>query len=311
LWSGGFVAVGVFACRGVFGDAAEDPMLLILEGVTPALLFAVALALERWFGGAVEDAPDRSMRAIRIALTAGCSAFVLHNFVSYSLWTPGTASLFWVALGTAAAGAARGVSLRRSAIPAALMGIIGVVAVTVIFVSPVAQRLNHTRRAADALLRRDPSRAIREAERAAQCDPLDSYAAMNASRFCLVSGMHRRRQNAAGVLLPMAWAQEAMRRNDDANAYRLAAQAAWELRLPEADRYWEGAIRRDPADSRLRLDYAAWLVDHHRIFEAEAQLNEAETIDRRLRAFNPESVYLFSQNEQKRIADLRRRIDGK
>ncbi|MBN2321070.1 MAG: hypothetical protein JXR49_18470, partial [Acidobacteria bacterium] len=175
----------------------------------------------------------------------------------------------------------------------------------------VAQRLTHISKAVDAMLRHQPSRAIDEAENAAWSDPLDAYAAMNASRFCLVSGAARRQKNIAGELLPMAWAREAIRRNDDANAYRLAAQTAQELKLQQADDYWRGAIQRDPADSRLWLDYAAWLVDHHRMQDAIVQLEKAEQINQQLKAFDPESIYLFSENEKRQIANLRMRLEGK
>lgn len=305
----GCVVLGVLLCRTLFGEAAGSPLLLILEGFVPAALFALALTVERWFGGPPEDLPDGAVRAIRIAVAAGCSAMVLHNFVSFSLWTPGTAGLFWTAVGAAVAmGTTKGTSLRRLAVPMALLGVVGVVLATMLIVTPVAKRLRATRNVADAILHRQRRTAVAEAQRAARADPLDAYAAMNVSRLILISGPARNRTNTDGIPLPLAWAQEAIRRNDSAQTYRLAAQVCRDLKLPEAEEYWRGAMQRDPADARLRLDYAVWLIEQDHNAEAEKKLNEAQRIDRELRNFNPESVYLFSEREQKQIDALRKKI---
>ncbi|MBN1553811.1 MAG: O-antigen ligase family protein [Phycisphaerae bacterium] len=309
LIAGGCITAAVLFCRAFFGEADFDPALFLLEGVAPAVVFGAALALERWFGGAVEDLPDASIRAIRIALAAGCAAMALHNLVSFSLWMAGTAGMFWVAGGAAAAmGDARPTVFRKIAFPAALLGCVGLSTAVVFGVVPVAERLAATRDAAEALLQHQPSRAVVHAERAADGDPLDAYAAMNAARFCLASPTDRFRRDATGEPAAMVWAREAIRRDDSTGAYRLAIQVARELNLPGAGAFWREAIPRDPVDARQRLDYAAWLLDHHQADAAAEQLAEAERIDEKLRAFDPESGYRFGEREMRQMRSLRRRV---
>ncbi|MBN1943818.1 MAG: O-antigen ligase family protein [Phycisphaerae bacterium] len=304
----------VFFCRGFLNGAGEEPVLLLLEGVAPAVVFAIGLALAGWFGGSPEDLPSRSIRAIRLALAAGASAFAIHESVSYGLWMPGTAGLFW----TAAAGAAAMGTGREFCVKARggrwippVLGAAGVAAVIVCLVAPVALRLAATREAAEALLAGDTGRAAQAAQRAAGCDPADALAAADAARFCTASRANRRQRDAAGEPLALSWAREAIRRDDSAGSYRLAARIAQELEPPKAGAFWRGAVRRDPADARLRLDWAAWLADHHQPVRAAEQIEAAEDINRRLGDFDPQSVYLFGRREKNRIAAIRRNIAAK
>lgn len=303
----------VFLCRCFLDGAGDDPLLMVLEGVLPTTIFAVALAGMRWFGGPAEDWPENAIRAIRPALAAGATAFALHEFVSYGLWMPGTAGLFWTAsAGAAARGSGRRVTLRSGAGRwlATVLAAAGTIAAWLHIVTPAARRLSATRQAVNLLLRNDPAAAFRFAREAAESDPTDGIAAADAARFCLLSPADRTRKNADGSPVALVWAREAIRRNDSAASWRLAVQIARELNLPaeETAALWRGAVERDPAEARLRLEYAAWLAAQNQPALAAEQLDAAETLERKLARFDPESVCLFGPAERDRIQALRKQI---
>ncbi|MCK4602465.1 MAG: O-antigen ligase family protein, partial [Phycisphaerae bacterium] len=134
--TGVLLVAAVVAARLLFGGAGSDPYMIVLEVALPAGVLCAALAVAAWTGGL--EAP-RS--ASRIALACGAAAFVLHNMVTFSLWIPATALVFWTAAGASLArtgSKARRLSAARWPIAAA--GVAAVVAAVAVFWLPVYRK---------------------------------------------------------------------------------------------------------------------------------------------------------------------------
>ena len=81
-----------------------DAAVVFVEGVLPAGTFAVLLLAALWVGPRLSPGECWGP-AGRAALGCGVVGFVLHNLVTYSLWTPAAATVFWIAAACAAAAA--------------------------------------------------------------------------------------------------------------------------------------------------------------------------------------------------------------
>jgi tetratricopeptide (TPR) repeat protein len=75
--------------------------------------------------------------------------------------------------------------------------------------------------------------------------------------------------------------------------------------------YYCRAVELNPADARLRIEYAGYLLLAEEKAEALRQLDAAEEIDRRLRAFDPDSHKLLNDAEKAEIRRLRQRTESR
>jgi len=91
-----------------------DPGLLFIEVALPALVFAAMLLTAVWAGDSL-GADGLRGRWARIVLACGLAGFALHNLVTYTLWTPGPATVFWIGAAAVAGAGARGWSPRLPA----------------------------------------------------------------------------------------------------------------------------------------------------------------------------------------------------
>ncbi|MCD4825306.1 MAG: O-antigen ligase family protein [Phycisphaerae bacterium] len=310
-----------------FTGCAGNEGVVIIECILPAALLAACFAAACWFGGRIDELPAGAIRVMRICLGAGAAAFVLHNLVSFGLWAPGPATAFWVAVGAAAGAAGRGggreITLRRFRWLPAQTGIVAVIVVGILLAGPVCLRLAHTQRMVDEIRdciarRGSVDKAIIAAGLAAQADPHDSYAAMNAAELITLVGTGKRDNSflMKGDNKPEFWIAEAIRRNPrDSVAQQWAADltrrgigrfTGRDEGYAKVVQYLGRAVELDPSDGRLRLRYAEALLETGAAAKALTQIDAAEEINRRLTEFNPQSSWRFGPTERAEISRLRK-----
>jgi len=114
----------------------HEPLLLLLEAILPGTVFLVVLLIAFWTGRRL-DVSDLTGPASRLAVGAGLAGFVAHNMLTYSLFRPATATIFWVT-----AGAAVGVGAASGRKLAGARGVLVAVAIAVgLIVATVAAGL--------------------------------------------------------------------------------------------------------------------------------------------------------------------------
>lgn len=183
------------------------------------------------------SAPAGAVSAMDICLGCGLVGFVLHNLVEFSLFTPATAMVFWVALGAAIAqkgeqAAWNPPQIVRWVRPAFAWA--AAIAAAVWLWQPVATRTALLEQLANVpwplSSAAHAAEAAQLAERAARADPLDAASAGEAVRF------------ATGPSQAKAWAREVVRRDEaSSSAWSLAARADLFARLPDVHLFsWTG-----------------------------------------------------------------------
>jgi len=241
------VGAAPLLARTAYRYAGGGAALYVLDVFLPVLVFWIALAALIWVGessaGGNNHGPsgDRGAGVVgrfsRLALACGAGGFVLHNMVTYSLWSPATATAFWVVLGAcvAQAGARGGRSRRWAAWPLALCAASLPIVCLMGVARPVIERTRWQTRAVQAAPENMP-RAAHYAAAAAAADPLDAIAASDAARAyeaCSLRDDRTRRLQEA-----MDWAREAIRRDPASYVYwRLAGRIALEQSCPGVVRY--------------------------------------------------------------------------
>jgi tetratricopeptide (TPR) repeat protein len=201
----------------------EVGSILLFLAVAAAL---VALVARRW----QEDA------SLRWGLRAGLVAFLLHNLVSYSFWTPQAAGWFWLTAGMMVAMGRRSPTLapgddatpRQSQLRWILPGVIGVLLVfpAIEAVRSATVRTWTADRMLHAYATGQGGRAIDLAWERMKLDPRDPLAAATAAKIALGTAD---RSDAADVSRKLALALQAAtlaRRRDPANYQRAETVAA-------------------------------------------------------------------------------------
>ncbi|HDY64852.1 MAG TPA: hypothetical protein ENH84_01295 [Phycisphaerae bacterium] len=311
-----FVAAAVGLSRWYFEGGRESEALLIVDCIIPACVLAVALALMSWFGGRIDDLPASAFRAMRIALAAGAAGFVIHNLVTFSLWTPGTATLFWVAVGAAAAQGPGRERKSPSLVTYILLYLVLVVIVIscMVLIVPSYRRLALTETMARSLRAGDTESAIAAAEKAAFTDLFsDATLYMNAARLSLLTSSpddsEKRKKALIDASFFVIMATGGNKHNS--GVWRLVGQIHREL-----GRYDKGffdfavedfshAVELDPSNARVRVEFAGVLLDAGKKREAGEQIDKAEEINRRLERFDPTSTWRFGAAEKEVIKQLR------
>ncbi|MDY6914338.1 MAG: O-antigen ligase family protein [Planctomycetota bacterium] len=310
------VVVAAGAGRCIFGAIGSSALLLLFEAILPAVVLAVMLAMACWAGAGPAAGLDAPSAITRIALACGLAGFVLHNMVTFSLWTPAAAMVFWLCAGACLgrAGEVRPWRCRRLRWAVALGGAVAVVACGWAIWRPVYAKSIATERMLAGLVAGDPAAAVPHARRAAQADPLDAQAAADAAMVILRT-LPGGDQNARKSALRAArlWAEEAKNRNPDSyGAWRLAGEIAWQEAVASAEktqvepalRYMARAAELNPMDIRLRVAFARMLCSAGRAKQCLRELHAAEYVDRRLLTG---SVEHFNPAEQAEIERLRAR----
>ena len=300
----------VLAVRAAFGEAGLSGPVFILQAVMPAALFALVLTGVYLAGRA--DTRESAWRIGRVAVACGLGAFLLHNMVSFSLWTPGAATVFWVLGGAMLAGGAR-VSrpIVRGRWAVAVGGAAVVVAAGAMLWWPIWRQTAHWRAANRSLAAGDVAGALSASAAAAEVwdDPLSfADAARLRGALATLGGEDVR----PGLL------KEAMALADRACAaaptkatlHSLAANLAWTYAAEVHDNaaaaaglsHGELAVQRDPMNMPLRLTYAEMLSEMGLAGRVLRQVEQVEWINSQLPL---DSVYRLSQPQRDRIARLR------
>lgn len=312
------VVAAVLAGRVFLGGAGVHWSVMLIEAVGPAIVLAAAMALCWWATSGAASMPSGAM-ATRIMLGCGLGAFVLHNMTTLSLWTPGSAMVFWVAGGACLASGRETrerclVAWRR---PAACAAVVLATAAIACACLPVIRRTVLSERAFEALNNGQIEAGTALAKRAAEADQRNSQAAAEVATTILWS-CHPGSGEAAARCLQEAhhWATVATNRSPQNSARRrLAAQIAWRQADPSVNLHqlrpddrvvpldspplkeMATAVALNPQDSRLRLAYADMLLWGRQFQQCIQQIQLAEKIDGQLRQFDPVSVDLLDVAE--------------
>ena len=304
-----FLTLAVFATAMAWWEPSKVTIVLT-QAVLPAAVFALGMLAVLWAGPNL-DAVALCEARVRIALGAGLAGFLVHNLVTHTLFTPGTATVFWI---TAAAGAAPAVrprelpGARRLAIAAAAVIVAGTIAAGARVWRPVRARSFYLRSANFAYGRRQLRPAVADLKAAVAADPLDAIPAghlTNIFRSGAQSGHPTMRDSYAADAVKFA--ELAYERSPKAlNALELAR--ALDLR-PEGRRraleMGEIAVRMTPRSAEFRQPYGEML---YRAGRRDAAAEEVRQIRRIHYALPAESVVRLSKRELRALADLAERI---
>ncbi len=225
------VVAAVVAARLVLWGATDSTAIVLLHTIVPAAVLAAMLAMLAWSGRDMQGLPDSAgTRAARMAIGAAAIGFIIHNMVTYSLWLPGAASAFFLAIGAAAGRAGDDSPLTiirgRWAVGAAAGA--AVLAAVAIFWWPVASKTYHTAGMLAALRDGDVTAALAAARSAADADTLDPRPAADAADIAMMQAGRAGASAPGTVQLARDLAGEAIRRNPaHSGYYRLAGELAW------------------------------------------------------------------------------------
>ena len=295
-WLIALCGAGVLAVRWtVLGQDAIWESVFV-EAVLPALAFCVMGAL-MWMQAGRLDA--RALGVMRVALTCGLCAFVLHNIVSFSLWTPGAATIFWLAAGACVGYAGRPTAMAKAppvgrwirwlsltvwVVFAGAMVSLGVV--------PTMQRTAHLNTAMRAVRRGDLAGAYASASQAALADPWDVYSQMTLTKILAMADPELAREQVK-VLIDQH-GRRTMSYRLASDVYVSMGPAYW----PSAMEMAERAAELDPANMRLHLHCAAFASLTNQPDLARHHAQRTLEIDAALDAFNPKSLHRLTVEER-------------
>lgn len=299
------VVLAVLFARSYFADTWRDVHLWVLDGLMPAALLAMLMALAAWYAPAAIADHDR---VVRLAMLCGLGGLLLYESVNFAMIMPASATLFWLAAG-ALLGQVPTVGtnqeLKRGPLRAAgawaLAGgaAAGIVAVAFLLWWPVAVRTAATDAMERSLRADDLPAAVSAATRAAVADKLDPLAAADAARVHHALAAHQ--ANRAAARQAYDWALEAIRRDQAAAGWQhLAAAISRSTNNGKAASHMGQAVQLDPQNLRMRLEFAQILLNDGRQQEAIIQLDAVLAIDAGL---------LSDSNERLRQAE-RDRVDS-
>jgi tetratricopeptide (TPR) repeat protein len=306
-----FLTAVVFLIRMAWAEPSRATVTL-REAILPAGIFAASLLAMSWAGGNLAAARLCGTRA-RIFLVAGLAGFLVHNLVTYTLITPATSTVFWIAAAAAAAPAvrpgelpgARGLSIAVAAAIAA-----GTIAAGAWLWRPVRARSSYLRSANFAYARGRLSSAVADMEAAIDTDKLDAIPASYLSRIFMSGAKH------AELAMRDTYAAEAVRfaelayQRSPRPLYALLLAQALDLRVESRPRALEmaaTAVRLNPTDTEYRQQYAEMLYGAGRLDAAAEQVLQMRHIhDTR----PPRSNLRLSEEKLESLAELEERIQA-
>ncbi len=315
----GVPAATVIVCRMVFAHAGAAAAVFVLDALLPAVVLAAAAVVLRSGGGAAFD-PDSGI--VRAGVLCGLGGFLLHNVVTFSLFVPATAMVFWTFAGALAGRGAkidgRSEPAPRRRWPAAVALAVAIAAVVVLLWRPVYTRTRLRNRAIMHLRQERLTPALAALKGAAESDTLDASAAAQIAHLynAVAPAEDAAEKQSAVKLLEEAyrWSLEAIRRDKwDSAGHKLAGtiaarmagvaadEPAWRNRAIE---HYAEAVRLDPQNMRLRIEYADVLLEAGRNKKCLRQLNAALRRNSRL---PPESLARLSSEEKQKIRRMKSR----
>ncbi len=302
-----FMVLATFAAMMTFSNIRGNGIAAMVNSV-PAFVLLVGLLAAAWAGGKFSKQPSAAGDMSRIALACGLGGFVLHNMVEFSIWTPGTALLFWASAGACLAQGYRDRPAEPKIFkfirwPAAVCALAGFVLLLAFAYVPVAARFTDMEEAAEAAKVGDFAMAMRHSSAAAKADELDPITAADTARLAIMVPSFDKRTRDSLLRLGLDYAGIAIARDPaDADNYMLAAKIAERIAPGSELQYLADAISCDPQSMQNRLEYAERLAAAGRKAECLAQLDAIERIDA---ALLPESLQHLTSEEKDKIKNLR------
>ncbi len=281
---------------------------VLREAIFPAAALAVALPAMMWTGRNLAAAGLCGRRA-RVFLAAGTAGFLLHNLVTYSLFSPGTCTAFWIAAAAVAAPALRPRELpggKALAIAAAGAAVAGTIAAGTWLWRPVKDRSEHVRAANFAYGRMQFPRAAAELEAAIDADKLDGIPAFYLHKMYMAWSAHARPSvRDAYLARAVRFAELAYERSPTPACARSLAQAL-DMQGAEPHRALEmaaTAVRDDPMNASVRWEAAEMLFRAGRLQEAAAHLRRIRRIEAALPAESDMSLSPRQLEDLDRLAE--------
>lgn len=279
------------AGRWLFHDPAGGPIMLMLDTILPVVVLAGALVLARWRGGA-EPRCAALPAASRILLVCGLVGFVLHNGVTFSMWMPGPALVFWTVAGLCMSQSPAGRSWRLTERGAAVAGwamVLLALSAAFWFGLPTSMALTSTRTMARQVNAGNLAGAMESARAAAEADEACVTTALDAAKLARHASATAPSPDQARRRLREAlrWAEATIERDaTDARGHMTAADALIRLGTGQDRRdalnHLARATSLDPRNMRYRLYYASVLLDAGRKRECLVQLRQALHTDAKL-----------------------------
>ena len=310
------LGVVVVVVRVVVGQATANWGVVVLDVVLPAAVLAGGVLLLAPRGGAAEA---RAASAARVALACGVAAFALHNLISPGLWAPGAAMLFWVAVGALLAQVpSRALPVTTFRWPVAATAIMAVVLVLMSVNDSTWAKARFWRRAKRAIETHQLKAAAANADWAASADLADGLSAAESAKLWwllassdLLPGYERKTYLALG---DRAARRAIARQRGHGPFYQLLAASpapdellreSWNMvGVGSRHELLAAAVALDPANARLRIDYAEALLAAGLSPQASDELATAERLNARLPA---DSSYRLDEGERAHLAQLRQR----
>lgn len=296
------LGAGLLLARSYFAGSAFSGGVWVFDALLPALVLAAMLAAGAWAtqSGEFLRADDA---AARIAVGCGLGGFLLYELVSFGLFAPAAAAMFYLAIGAMLGrGAAAPRVLRRGRWPIALAWWALVVAAAAVLWWPVYERTALTAQMEALHSPIATPRLAALAEAAAQADPLDPISAADAAEALCLPQAGRNVSAAPAAARAYQWALEAIRRDPcNPSWQRQAGLICRPLDLPAATEHIRQAVRLDPQDLRLRILLADMLLEASQPAAALRELDAAEAIDHGLLS---DSSQRMTPAERQHVRDL-------
>ncbi len=264
-----FILGAMICSRVLLGGIAPNPFLIFLEVILPAIVLGAMLLLSGW------SANSAGNSWYRLGLACATAGFLLHNMVTFSLWTPGTAMVFFVCCGAVLGQVpSHRWSLTSIRWAGVVLGLVAVALAGWWFWKPVYTRTLLSERMRRQIRKGAITDAIRFAEQSAQSDSLDPLSAIEAADLIRWTApradkalLHNRMEQA------YRWAQVGIQRDpENPSHHHRAAMIAWYLSSPDEYRYrWvrgigniekreeelQKKLNMNPSDTLLLSDLAA------------------------------------------------------
>ena len=307
-----FLTGAVLGVLVVWGQPAGSASLFA-EAVLPAAIFAVALLASTWAGRTLER-PYEGGRLGRIALGAGLVAFLLHNLVSYTLLSPATATVFWIAAAAMAAPAVAGRApklTRRLSVALAAAAVVALIAAGIWLWRPVYRRTSQLRLAHAAFLRGGIRATEVHLRAAVAADTLDGLAPGYVATMKLAALWVDRPEVMRAVIADgIEFAELTYQRSPRSLSALVLARALWRdpQQRDRALRMGERALEMDPKNIRQRWEYADMLAAAGRLDDALWHTAEVRRIDKTRPA---DSDFRLTDEELARLDAFERQIKSR
>ncbi|MCD6378198.1 MAG: O-antigen ligase family protein [Planctomycetes bacterium] len=233
--------------------AAELSTAIIVEAIVPAAIFAICFLIAAWAGvkiSSISLLENLTERFIPIVIICGLAGFLLHNLITFSLWMPATATVFWI---TSSALLWRGKIVhasRQITLPTILIVTLVVVVAGHYLFWPVLMKNYYYRKSQTAYSTGRFDDAVGLLSRAVNADDFDGISAADLAKMYASRMQWRQAHHYARI----AWMRCPTANHAHFLAKTIYSQAGKPTK-PVLEMYAK-AITLDPMNMRFRYEYA-------------------------------------------------------